>query len=119
MPSSPHSLGAVFAQVQAGLCDPANHYLVTTSYFETDHGPYLLGTVYLQRDAVWDLAVDAGALTCQVLLTPHERHPIRVPFANVWQVLHGDRPHFNADQADVLYEDDQVLARFAREGLPE
>ena len=78
-----------------------------------------MGTVHLQRDMVWDLAVDDAALTCQVLLTPHERHPIRVPFATMWQVLHSDCPHFNANQADVLYEDHHVLARFAREGLPE
>jgi hypothetical protein len=77
-----------------------------------------MGTLHLQQDIVWALAVDAAALTCQVLLTPHERYLIRVPFANVWQVLHSDRPRFNANQADVLYEDHQVLARFAREGLP-
>lgn len=118
MPPRPLSLVAILEQVQVGLRNPANHYLVTTNYFETEQGPFLLGTVHLQADTVWDLVIGPDAFTSQVLLTPHECHPIRGPFANVWQLLHGNSPRFNAGNAAVLYKNDQVLARFARGACP-
>ena len=60
---------------------------------------------------------------CEVLLQPGSQQPrssVRVAYANVWQVMRGSSPNFNAgNRAGLLYENNQALSTFARQGVAE
>ncbi|UYZ61224.1 hypothetical protein [Hymenobacter latericus] len=106
--------------IQAGLADASNHYLVCTNYFETPDGPVLLGSLYLHRDAVRNLRVEANRFTCDVLLNPNKFSPVTVSFAQIWSIQRGNQPEFDAeDSAGSLYENTQALSSFAQQGLAE
>jgi len=115
---------AVLTAVAAGLSNPGNHYLVNTTYFASPSGPVLLGMLHLHAHTVQDLAIEADAFTCSVLLTPHDRHwsPVRVGFAQVWQVVRSDSPQVDWEEAEetggLLYDAPEVLSTYARTGRP-
>lgn len=49
------------------------------------------------------LDIDDEVFNCEVLLDPHVRQQksvVRVPYAHVWQVLHGNSP--NLDLGKVI-----------------
>ena len=123
MPHAPQSLAAVLHQLQADLADPQHHFMVCTTYFESESGPVMLGTLHLHHSTVWNLQVGTDGFTCEVLLQPgsqqsHSR--VRVSYANVWQVMRGNGPKFNAgNRAGLLYENNQALSTFAKQGLAE
>lgn len=122
MPREPHALVAVLHQVQTGLSDPQQHYLVCTNYFQTESGPVMLGTLHLHQSTVWQLEIGAEDFTCEVLLGADDQHrsPIRVSYDQVWQLMQGDGPQFDAEnEEDILYENNPALSAFARQGLPE
>ena len=97
--------------------------MVCTTYFETENGPVLLGTLHLHQSTVWNLQIGADSFTCEVLLQPGSQQPrslVRVSYANIWQVLRGDGPNFNAGKrAGLLYENNNALSTFAKQGLAE
>lgn len=124
-PSGEHPLVAVLAAVEAGLADPENHYLVNTTSFDSPGGLVLLGTLHLNAHTVWDLKIEADAFTCSVLLDPYDRRQkstVRVNFAQVWQVVLGDSPQIDVDEAEeeggLLYSAPEVLSSYARQGRP-
>lgn len=123
MPRAPHALETVLQQLQTDLSDPQHHFMVCTTYFEADNGPVMLGTLHLHHGTVWNLQIGAQGFTCEVLLQPGGQQPrssIRVSYANVWQVMRGDGPNFNAGKrAGILYENNQALSTFAKQGLAE
>ena len=119
-----HPLVAVLTAVAAGLVDPANHYVVNTTRFESPDGPVWLGMLHLHAHTVRDLALEATGFTCSVLLDPRDRQhrsPVRVDFGNVWQVLRSDRPQMNfgevAAAGGLLYDAPEVLSAYARRDL--
>jgi hypothetical protein len=123
--SDEHPLGAVLTAVAAGLVDPHNHYLVTTTSFESPDGPVGMGVLHLHAHTIWDMEIDATGFTCSVLLNARDRRhkaPVRVEFANVWQVLRSDSPHMDLATVEaaggLLYEAPQVLSTYARQGRP-
>lgn len=122
-PSGEHLLVAVLTAVKAGLADPTNHYLVNTTAFESPDGPVLLGMLHLQAQTTRDLAMEAEAFTCSVLLNPYDRQQwstVRVNFAQVWQVLRSDSPQMDLEEVEeaggVLYDAPEVLSAYARQG---
>jgi hypothetical protein len=121
-PSGEHPLVAVLTAVQAGLADPANHYLINTTSFASPAGPVLMGMLHLNAHTVWDLHIENEAFTCAVLLNSHERQPaaVRVPFAHVWQVVVSDSPQVDLEEVEaaggLLYEAPEVLRNYARQG---
>jgi hypothetical protein len=122
-PSGEHPLVAVLAAVEAGLADPANHYLLNTTAFESPDGPVLLGLLHLQAQTVRDLVLEADAFTCSVLLDPYNRQQwstVRVNFAQVWQVLRSDSPQVDLEEVEdaggLLYHAPEVLSAYARQG---
>jgi hypothetical protein len=123
MPRESHALIPILHQVQAGLANSQRHYLVCTNYFQTASGPVLLGTLHLHQSTVWQLAIGAEDFTCEVLLDADDldhRSPIRVSYAQIWQVLQGDGPQFDAEQPEnILYENASALSAFTQQGLPE
>jgi len=121
--SGEHPLVAVLTAVEAGLADPANHYLLNTTAFESPAGPVLLGMLHLQAQTTRDLAIEAEAFTCSVLLDPYDRQQwstVRVNFAQVWQVLHSDSPQVDLAEVEeaggLLYDAPEVLNAYARQG---
>lgn len=123
MPHAPQSLAAVPHQLHAGLLDPQHHFMVCTTYFETENGPVMLGTLYLYHSTVWNLQIGADGFTCEVLLQAGSRQPrssVSVAYANVWQVMRGNSSSFDAgNRAGLLYENNQALSTFAKQGLVE
>lgn len=123
MPRAPHALETVLHQLQTDLSDSQHHFMVCTTYFETDNGPVMLGTLHLHQGMVWNLQISSDSFTCEVLLQPGKHQPrssVRVSYANVWQVLRGDGPNFNAGkQSGILYKNNQALSTFAKQGLAE
>lgn len=123
MPREPHDLATVLHQVQAGLSNPQHHFMVCTTFLETENGPLMLGTLHLHQSTVWNLQIGADGFTCEVLLQPGRQQPrtsVRVSYPNVWQVLRGDGPNFNAGaRAGLLYENNHALSTFAKQGLAE
>lgn len=124
-PSGEHPLVAVLTAVAAGLADPESHYLVNTTYFDSPGGPVLLGMLHLNAHTAWDLDIKEDAFTCSVLLNPHDRRqrsPVRVGFAQVWQVVLSDSPHVDLEEAEeaggLLYDAPEVLSSYARQGRP-
>lgn len=122
-PSQEHPLVAVLTAVEAGLVDPANHYLVNTTAFESPDGPVLLGMLHLQAQTVRDLVIEAKAFTCSVLLNPDAQQQwstVRVAFAQVWQVLRSDGPQVDMEEVEeadgLLYDAPEVLSAYARQG---
>ena len=122
-PSGEHPLGAVLTAVAAGLANPENHYLVNTTFFDGPAGPVLLGMLHLNVHTAWDLNIEADAFTCSVLLHPPARRQksfVRVGFAQVWQVVLGDSPQVDVDEAEenggLLYDAPEVLRNYARQG---
>ncbi len=121
--SGEHPLVAVLTAVEAGLADPGNHYLIHTTAFESPAGPVLLGVLHLQADTVQDLVVEADGFTCSVHLDPDDRRrwsPVRVAFAQVWQVLRSDSPQVDMEEVEeaggLLYDAPDVLSAYARQG---
>ncbi|RYU84750.1 hypothetical protein [Hymenobacter persicinus] len=123
MPREPHDVAAVLHQVHAGLSNPQHHFMVCTTYFETENGPVMLGTLHLHQSTMWNLQIGTDGFVCEVLLQPGSQQPrssVRVAYANIWQVLRGDGPNFNAGKREgVLYENNHVLSTFAKQGLTE
>ncbi|GAA4389418.1 hypothetical protein [Hymenobacter koreensis] len=123
MPRAPHALETVLQQLQTDLSDPQHHFMVCTTYFESESGPVMLGTLHLHQSTVWNLQIGAEGFTCEVLLQPGSQQPrssVRVSYANVWQVMRGNNPNFNAGKrAGLLYENNHALSTFARQGLAE
>ena len=124
-PSGEHPLVAVLTAVAARLADPDNHYLVNTTSFESPEGPVLLGMLHLQAHTTQDLAIEADAFTCSVLLDPYDRRAwstVRVAFAHVWQVLLSDSPQVDMEEVEeaggLLYDAPEVLSAYARQGRP-
>lgn len=124
-PSGEHPLVAVLTTVEAGLADPANHYLVNTTAFESPDGPVLLGMLHLQAQTTRDLVIEVDAFTCSVLLNPYNRQQwstVRVAFAQVWQVLRSDSPQVDLEEVEdaggLLYDAPEVLSAYARQGRP-
>jgi len=122
-PSGEHLLVAVLTAVEAGLADPANHYLLNTTAFESPDGPVLLGMLHLHAQTTRDLAIEAEAFTCSVLLNPYDRQrwsTVRVNFAQVWQVLRSDSPQVDMEEVEaaggLLYDAPEVLRAYARQG---
>lgn len=121
--SGEHPLVAVLTAVEAGLSDPANHYLLNTTAFESPDGPVLLGLLHLQAQTTRDLVIEAAAFTCSVLLDPYDRRQwstVRVNFVQVWQVLRSDSPQVDLkeveDAGGLLYHAPEVLSAYARQG---
>ena len=121
--SGEHPLVAVLTAVEAGLADPANHYLINTTSFEGPEGPVLLGTLHLQTHNTQDLVIGADGFTCSVRLDPYDRQQwstVRVNFAHVWQVLRSDSPQVDLEEVEeaggLLYDVPDVLRAFARQG---
>ena len=84
-----------------------------------------MGALHLTAHTVRDLHIAADAFTCWVLLNPHDRQPwspVRVPFAQVWQVVWGDSPRIDLEAAeaagDLLYDAPEVLSSYARPAVP-
>lgn len=105
----------------AGLADPRNHYLVNTTFFDSPAGPVLLGMLHLHADTVTELAIEDERFICSVLLDPRDRRqrsPVRVGFAKVWQVVVGDSPVIDLEEAEdaggILYDAPQVLRAYLR-----
>lgn len=124
-PSSGNAtLATVMRAVAVGLADPQNHYLVSTTYFDSPDGPVIMGMLHLHRDTVQNLEIADDSFACEVLLNPHDRKQksrVRVGYAQVWQVLHHDQPAFNLEEMGdegVLYYAARVLSTFARQGPP-
>ena len=124
-PSGEHPLVAVLTAMEAGLADPANHYLVNTTSFESPDGPVLLGMLHLQAHTTQDLAIEADGFTCSVLFDPYDRQQwstVRVNFAHVWQVLRSDSPQVDLEEVEeaggLLYDAPEVLSAYARQGRP-
>lgn len=124
-PSGEHPLVAVLTSVEAGLADPANHYLINTTVFESPAGPVLLGMLHLQAHTVHDLVIEAAGFTCSVLLDAFDREnwsAVRVDYAQVWQVLRGGSPQIDLEEAEdaggLLYDAPEVLSAYARQGRP-
>ena len=122
-PSGEHPLVAVLTAVEAGLADPANHYLVNTTSFESPDGPVLLGMLHLQAHTTRDLVLEADGFTCSVLLDPYNRRAwstVRVAFAHVWQVLRSDSPQVDMEEVEdaggLLYHAPEVLNAYVRQG---
>ncbi|MDO7848503.1 hypothetical protein Q5H92_19205 [Hymenobacter sp. M29] len=122
-PSGEHPLVAVLTAVEAGLADPANHYLVNTTSFEGPEGPVLLGMLHLQAHTTQDLVIEANSFTCSVRLDPYDRRAwstVRVAFAQVWQVLLSDSPQVDLEEVEeaggLLYDAPEVLSAYARPG---
>ena len=120
-PSEKHLLVAVLRAVEAGLADPDNHYLVNTTSFESPNGPVLLGMLHLQAHTTQDLAIEADAFTCSVLLDPYNRRAwstVRVAFDHVWQVLRSDSPQIDIEEIEgaggLLYDAPKVLSAYAQ-----
>lgn len=114
---------AVLTAVEAGLADPANHYLVNTTSFESPDGPVLLGMLPLQAHTTQDLVIGADGFTCSVHLDPGDRHAwatVRVPFAHVRQVLLSDSPLVDMEEIEetgsLLYDAHEVLSDYAQQG---
>lgn len=110
-PSGEHPLVAVLTAVEAGLADPANHYLINTTAFESPDGPVLLGMLHLQARITRDLVIEPEAFTCSVLLNPYNRQQwstVRVAFTQVWQVLRSDSPQVDLEEVEeaggLLYD---------------
>lgn len=123
--SGEHPLVAVLTAVEAGLADPANHYLIHTTAFESPAGPVLLGMLHLQAGNSQDLVVEADGFTCSVHLDPDDRRAwstVRVAFAQVWQVLRSDSPQVDMEAVEeaggLLYDAPDVLSAYARHGRP-
>lgn len=117
-----HPLVAVLVAIAAGLPDPANHYLINTTSFDSPAGPMLLGMLHLHIDAVGALDIADDAFSCEVLLDPRDRQQkstVRVPFANVWQVLHGNTPNLDfgkvLEAGGLLYDAPGVLRTFTQQ----
>lgn len=117
-----HPLVTVLTAIKAGLANPANHYLVNTTSFDSPAGPVLLGMLHLHSDAVEALDITEDAFRCEVLLDPRDRQlksMVRVPYANVWQVLRGTSPTLDVGKAVkagcLLYEAPDVLRNYARQ----
>lgn len=124
-PSEEHPLVAVLSAVEAGLADPANHYLVNTTAFESPDGPVLLGLLHVQAHTTQHLVIGADGFTCSVLLNPDDRRAwstVRVAFAQVWQVLRSDSPQVDLEEVEaaggLLYDAPEVLSAYARQGRP-
>ena len=122
-PSDEHPLVAVLTAVEAGLADPANHYLINTTSFESPDGPVLLGMLHLQAHTTQDLVIGADGFTCSVHLDPGDQRAwttVRVEFAYVWQVLLSDSPQVDMDEIEeaggLLYNAPEVLSAYARQG---
>ncbi len=120
-----HPLVAVLTAVEAGLADPANHYLINTTAFESPAGPVLLGMLHLQADTVQDLVIEADCFTCAVRLDLADRRQlaaVRVAFAQVWQVLRSDSPQVDLEEVEeaggLLYDAPEVLSAYAQQGRP-
>lgn len=121
--SGEHPLVAVLTAVAAGLADPANHYLLNTTAFESPDGPVLLGLLHLQAQTIRDLVLESAAFTCSVLLDPYDRRrwsTVRVAFAQVWQVLRSDSPQADLGEIEeaggLLYHAPEVLSAYVRQG---
>jgi hypothetical protein len=124
-PSGEHPLVAVLTAVEAGLADPANHYLVNTTTFESPDGPVLLGMLHLQAHTTQDLVIGADDFTCSVQLDPDDRRAwstVRVAFAHIWQLLRSDSPQADLEEIEetggLLYDAPEVLSAYARQGRP-
>ena len=121
-PTDEHPLVAVLTAVEAGLIDPANHYLVNTTSFDSPYGPVLMGMLHLNTHTVWDLHIEADAFTCRVLLDREQKSAVRVPFAQVWQVVVSDAPQVDLEAVEetggLLYDAPEVLSHYARQGRP-
>lgn len=124
-PSGEHPLVAVLMAVEAGLADPGNHYLINTAAFESPDGPVLLGMLHLQANNVQDLVMKADGFTCSVHLDPDDRRrwsPVRVAFAQVWQVLRSDSPQVDLEEIEeagsLLYDAPGVLSAYVQQGRP-
>jgi len=122
-PSGEHPLVAVLTAVEAGLADPANHYLIHTTAFESPAGPVLFGMLHLQADTVQDLVMEADGFTCSVHLDPNDRRQwstVRVAFAQVWQVLRSDSPQVDLEEVEeaggLLFDAPDILSAYARLG---
>lgn len=122
-PSGEHPLMAVLTAVEAGLADPNNHYLVNTTSFKSPDGPMLLGMLHLQTHTIEDLVIEADGFTCSVRFDPYDRRawsPVRVAFAQVWQVLRSDSPQVDMEEVEdaggLLYDAPEVLSAYARQG---
>lgn len=121
-PTDEHPLVAVLTAVEAGLANPANHYLVNTTSFDSPYGPVLMGMLHLNTHTVWDLHIEADAFTCLVLLDREQKSAVRVPFARVWQVVVSDTPQVDLKAVEeaggLLYDAPEVLSSYARQGRP-
>lgn len=124
-PADEDALATVMRAVAVGLADSQNHYLVSTTHFDSPDGPVLMGMLHLHRDTVQKLEIAPDSFTCEVLLNPRDRKQtshVRVGYAQVWQVLYHDQPTFDLEEIGnegVLYYAAQVLNTFARQGPPE
>lgn len=125
LPSGEHPLAAVLTAVEAGLADPANHYLVNTTSFESLDGPVLMGMLHLQTHITQDFVIEVDGFTCSVLLDPYDRRTwstVHMAFAQVWQVLLSDSPQVDMEEVEeaggLLYDAPYVLNAYARQGRP-
>ncbi|MFD1874950.1 hypothetical protein [Hymenobacter bucti] len=121
--SGEYPLITLLTAVAAGLTDPANHYLINTTAFESPDGPVLLSLLHLQAQTTRDLIIESDAFTCSVLLDPYDRRQwstVRVAFAQVWQVLRSDSPQVDLEEIEdaggLLYHAPEVLSAYVRQG---
>ncbi len=106
-------LHAVLVEMLQGLRDPANHYMVSASYFKyvgsdnQDLSEHSMATVYLHQEAAWNLMLSERNLYADVLLNPLlplTINRIRLPLKEIWSVQQSDSNIFT-DAGRLFYSE--------------
>jgi len=112
MESGYDDLNAVLEEVLRGLTDPANHYMVSASYFKyissnnQDVGEHFIAIVYLHQECAWNLMLSEKNLYMDVLLNPilPLQSRIRLPLKEIWMVQKSDSNTFT-DAGRLFYSE--------------
>jgi len=123
-PSGAHPLEAVLMAVATGLADPANHYLVNTTYFDSPNGPVLLGRCTCTRTpcGTWPSKPTHSPVRYYFLPTTGTGHRCAwaLPMCGRWSAAtrHKSIGREAEETGGILYDAPEVLSTYTQSGRP-
>ncbi|MBO0953009.1 hypothetical protein [Fibrella forsythiae] len=102
---------AILQEMIADLADPAHHYMIAATYYESQgerqYRPYL----YFHRSAIDSIELTQQGMLIRLHIPLESSEPLLIPYKRIWRISHHNQPAFE-HQHTIYFNEEEMEAMF-------